>query len=117
MPGLVVPLGDTKPANKNTIFFVKESAAPATAAAEPGALTLFTSEAPLLFELHDLCSAAVGKNDLGVAAQAADADAWVILQELTVRPFPRSTCPESCNHNRENNLRATRVHRSYSFSL
>jgi hypothetical protein len=72
-------------------------------AAEPGTLALPAPEGPFLLKLDDLCLAVEGDGDLG-STQATGAQHVVVLQELVIRPFPRSTCPESCDHNCESNL-------------
>ena len=82
-----------------------EDAAPCTAgAAKPRAQALFTSEGPFLFQLHKLGVAVEGDGHLG-STQTADANRWVIFQELVVLPLPSpsATCSESRDHRGESN--------------
>src|SRR5262249_6902850 len=55
---------------------------------EPWAEALSTSEGPLLLDLHDLGLPTVGEGDLRVTAKTSNPDTWMVLQELTVAPFP-----------------------------
>jgi hypothetical protein len=92
------------PTCEHAVAFMQVPTACATdRATEPRALSLPTSEGPLLLELHHLCLAVVDDGDLQ-SAQATDTQHWVVFQELVVLPFSRPTCPESCDHNRERSL-------------
>ena len=95
VPGSEVILGTNSTA-KNAVLLVEEAAAPATAAAEPGALPLFASEAPLLLKLDDLGLTAEGDGNLR-PAQATGADDRVIFQQLGVGPFSRPSCAKGAH--------------------
>jgi len=75
--------------NKGAVLLDQEPTASITVrTAEPGALPLATAEGPLLFDLHDLGFTAVGEGDFGMTSKTSNPDTWMVLQELTVAPFP-----------------------------
>ena len=88
MTGLVI-VPRAKPANEEANLLDQEPAALiAVRTAEPGALPLTTAEGPLLLNLHDLGFTAVGEGDFGMISKTSNPDTWMVLQELTVAPFP-----------------------------
>jgi hypothetical protein len=87
MTGLViVPRAEL--ANEEAVLLDQEPTPSSAGTAEPGTEALSTSEGPLLLDLHDLGFTAVGEGDFGMTSKTSDPDTWMVLQELTVAPFP-----------------------------
>jgi hypothetical protein len=88
------------------VDYVERTASSVTGrTAKPRTLTLFTSdtERPFLLQLDNLYLTIEGDSDLS-PTQTTDAEYRVVFQKLVIRPLSRSTCPESCDHNREKDL-------------
>ena len=84
---IIIPRAE--PADEEAILLDQEpTALIAVRTAEPWAEALSTSEGPLLLDLHDLGLPTVGEGDLRVTAKTSNPDTWMVLQELTVAPFP-----------------------------
>ena len=84
-----VIIAGAKLAREGTVLLDQEPTTSITVrTAEPGALPLATAEGPLLLDLHDLGFTAVGEGDFGMTSKTSDPDTWMVLQELTVAPFP-----------------------------
>jgi hypothetical protein len=89
------------------LFNQKPTASVARGTTKPRTEALSVAEGPfLMLDLHDVCSTTVGEGNLRVTSKTSNPDTWVVLQELTVAPFPWPRCPKGCGHNCEKNLRA-----------
>ena len=90
MAGPVV-VAAAEPADEGTILLDQDPTPSSAGTAEPGTQALLTTEGPLFLDLHDLGFIAVGEGDFRMTPKTSNPDTWMVLQELTVAPFPWST--------------------------